>query len=640
LKQPVFLRVYRNGKLENVKQFTEEQVVIGRNTDVQICLDVDGISPLHAVIERRDTGYYVSDLGSETGTFRNGQKIFDEALGTGDEIQIGPFRLEFYVGVPKPKSPPPASVQPPVPTSSPVMAKLPEAPPPVTEVRAAPKVTATPLTKKAISPSAKGTYAPPSARGELKTLFRKSEGPVVEVVVAWKERIISTHHYSEVRDVRVGANPDCDISLPLLGLQAETFTLVKVGKGALVTFTAEMTGELISGDSEISLADLRKKGRVLQSESAFGVSLAQGEMIRLGLLNDTISFYVRYVPQTGKPIAAPVLDLTGSEATAVLMAVVMAVVFGVYQTFYSTNPLQDQAMVEEPIRKAIVTFKPPKPEIVPFTEDTQKEKKVTQVAEKKAVTTNKDPGQSGELRPNPQNQKTKQASSVVEQGGAKKTGADGANLATKKNRDVRNEGLLSVFGSKGTQDKLSQAYSGTGELAGLADSATGKAGFAQDREGDRLGSTLKNVGAGGKGTSTSGFAGVGTKGKGTGAFGYGSGGIGERGKIDINIEGAEAEFSGTIDREAIRRVIRENRRAFKNCYDQALRRNSDQYGRIEIQWDIVERGQVERAIVKSNSVGDQALGQCLVTKLRGLRFPEPPADEIARVVYPFVFAAQ
>jgi hypothetical protein len=71
-----------------------------------------------------------------------------------------------------------------------------------------------------------------------------------------------------------------------------------------------------------------------------------------------------------------------------------------------------------------------------------------------------------------------------------------------------------------------------------------------------------------------------------------------------------------------------------------LRKNQDSYGKIEIQWDIVERGRSTNVFVKSNTVGDQALGRCLVGKIQGLTFPEPPADQVARVVYPFVFAAQ
>src|SRR5690606_35299088 len=119
--------------------------------------------------------------------------------------------------------------------------------------------------------------------------------------------------------------------VPLLGVKAPSFTLVKIGQGTLVCFLPDMTGEVVKGNVESDLTEMRKKGRVLQSESSLGIALTQGETIRLGMMNDTISFFIRFVPQSSKPIAAPVFDMTGSEATAVIMAVVIAVVFGVYQ---------------------------------------------------------------------------------------------------------------------------------------------------------------------------------------------------------------------------------------------------------------------------------------------------------------------
>jgi hypothetical protein len=201
-------------------------------------------------------------------------------------------------------------------------------------------------------------------------------------------------------------------------------------------------------------------------------------------------------------------------------------------------------------------------------------------------------------------------------------------------------GLLSTFGGKGTQNQLSKAYSGTGELLGDAAKATGYSGSNEDRAGENLGGRLKNVGAGGKGTATYGIAGVGTSGKGTGTYGGGTGGIGKRGRVDLNIGESEAEFTGSIDREAIRRVIRENLKLFENCYNQALRRNSDAYGKVEIQWNIEERGRATSTVVKSNSIGDRQMGECIARVIRGLTFPEPPPDQIAQVTYPFVFAAQ
>src|SRR6185437_3691286 len=139
---------------------------------------------------------------------------------------------------------------------------------------------------------------------------------------------------------------------------------------------------------------------------------------------------------------------------------------------------------------------------------------------------------------------------------------------------------------------------------GMAESATGTAGMADTRAGDDFGTKLKDTGAGGKGTSTVGIAGIGTQGRGTGNTGYGSGGIGLKGSVQINVGGQEGEFTGGMDKEAIRRVIREHLREIRNCYERQLQRSPDLYGKLVLEWDIEEGGRVSRCSVKSNALGN------------------------------------
>ena len=108
MKSPIIFRVFKNNQLKEVKQFDLDQIVIGHDADVQLDLDDDAVSPIHCLIELRDTGYYICDLGSTSGTFKNGNVVLDEGIQSGDEISIGPFKLLFFVGVPKPKANPPS----------------------------------------------------------------------------------------------------------------------------------------------------------------------------------------------------------------------------------------------------------------------------------------------------------------------------------------------------------------------------------------------------------------------------------------------------------------------------------------------------------------------------------------------------
>jgi pSer/pThr/pTyr-binding forkhead associated (FHA) protein len=359
LKPPVFLRIYLNGKLETVKQFTEQQIVIGRNDDIQVPLKDESVSPLHAVIEERDAGYYVSDLGSQLGTLKNGQKAFDEALQSGDELHIGPYKIEFFVGVPKPTAAPKGSdVVTPLEKSKPK-----DTPPPISEKK---KKDAPPPAATASAPSAPYKAAkpaviapPPGNVSDLTRALKKSRGTLVEVVVAWKERVIATHHYRDKGEITMGSAEDCGIVIPLLGVSRSKHTLLKIDATVRVCLTAEMTGEYFKDDEHLSLAELKRKNRITQVESGFEFDLAQGETIRLGLHGDLLSIYIRYVQETPAPVIGPLFDLTASESTAVLMSFVIAAIFGLYMLIYSPKPLADETKLEEPLRKATVTFNPP-----------------------------------------------------------------------------------------------------------------------------------------------------------------------------------------------------------------------------------------------------------------------------------------
>lgn len=100
---------------------------------------------------------------------------------------------------------------------------------------------------------------------------------------------------------------------------------------------------------------------------------------------------------------------------------------------------------------------------------------------------------------------------------------------------------------------------------------------------------------------------------------------------DIKVENA------TIDKGALRGAIRDSRRNFKKCYDQALKRSPSASGKIVIQWDIEEKGNASLAVVRLNHTGDDEFGQCVKNKIEKIKFPQPPKGQVARVIFPFIF---
>ena len=77
----------------------QEVTTAGRHPDSDIFLDDVTVSRKHATFTRTPSGYIVSDAGSLNGTYLNRERIESAALGNGDEVQIGKFRLLFFTSV-------------------------------------------------------------------------------------------------------------------------------------------------------------------------------------------------------------------------------------------------------------------------------------------------------------------------------------------------------------------------------------------------------------------------------------------------------------------------------------------------------------------------------------------------------------
>ncbi len=76
----------------------DAEVSTGRHPDSDIFLDDVTVSRKHALFLQEGEGYAVQDVGSLNGTYVNRELVDRAVLRTGDEVQIGKFRLVFYAG--------------------------------------------------------------------------------------------------------------------------------------------------------------------------------------------------------------------------------------------------------------------------------------------------------------------------------------------------------------------------------------------------------------------------------------------------------------------------------------------------------------------------------------------------------------
>jgi pSer/pThr/pTyr-binding forkhead associated (FHA) protein len=74
---------------------TDSMTVLGRDGDCGVFLDDVTVSRRHAELRYFDGEYWVVDAGSLNGTYVNRKPVHTSPLTSGDEIQIGKFRLSF-----------------------------------------------------------------------------------------------------------------------------------------------------------------------------------------------------------------------------------------------------------------------------------------------------------------------------------------------------------------------------------------------------------------------------------------------------------------------------------------------------------------------------------------------------------------
>ncbi|MBK9293174.1 MAG: AgmX/PglI C-terminal domain-containing protein [Oligoflexia bacterium] len=641
-QQPVFLRVVKNSKPVEMKQFSQEQIIIGSGGDANLVIQNPQVSPIHAMIEVRNGKYFICDLGTEHGTFIKGQKIVETEIKSGEEFQIGDVTIEFHIGVPKPhvkeekqavpKAPPVAP--PPKPKAQPTQPS-----------KAAAQVAATigamghvhthPTTNK--NNKAKGTFAPPSSTN-IKTSLKPTQGSAVEVVVFWKDRVLNAYHFGKNKIVKVGSHPDNDIILPVFGAVRLKHPLLKIENTAKLILTPDMSGEVVRKDgSKVKIEDIKKSGGLEKVGSHYVFELKQNELVTV-YFGEGVELIIRYVSATSKIKIAPIINMTVNQLTWLIVMMLAAFLFLFYVFLYAPEPPEKIEEETIPPRKAQFFYKRPVEEITPV-EVAPKNAQET-IIDKEVAPARGEEGAAPEAKPN-QSQSNKQILTADKAGkdkGIQKAQGSAAGGAS-KNKDVSKSGVLGVFATKGVQEQLSKAYQGSGNVAGVSAGATGSGSEAAGA-GITTGAGLKEVGMGGQGTATVGIAGPKTKGRGGGVQGYGTGPLGAKKNATILAGGDDMTATGGIDKEAIRRVVLNNIRQIKACYEKGLNKDPGLYGKITIQWSIGAGGKVLDAGVKNSTMNSSEVENCAVTRLKSWKFPEPPINEIAVVSFPFVFQAQ
>ena len=185
-----------------------------------------------------------------------------------------------------------------------------------------------------------------------------------------------------------------------------------------------------------------------------------------------------------------------------------------------------------------------------------------------------------------------------------------------------------VFGRSGLGGELKNALGGisgarVGDAAGLGGLGTRGAG----------------PGGGGLDMSTVGLGALGTRGRGgggDGSYGEGATGIGRKIDRDVSISAGSPIIMGSLDKEIIRRIIKQHIAQIRYCYEKELVRSPGLFGKVATQFTISAEGRVQSAKVAQTTLNNAEVERCMMSKIRTWRFPKPKGGGIVIVKYPFI----
>lgn len=153
--------------------------------------------------------------------------------------------------------------------------------------------------------------------------------------------------------------------------------------------------------------------------------------------------------------------------------------------------------------------------------------------------------------------------------------------------------------------------------------------------------TRGGVGAGGGGRSTAELITRGPidTGAGRGARGVPTGVRVVESKVPA-FKSEAADALGGLTPEQVRVVVESHRSALQWCFEKELQRNAKLAGKVVVFWQIEPGGSVSTSRIKSSTVGDPSVDDCLQRQVVKWAFPAAANGQITKVFYPFVFSSR
>ena len=452
----------------------------------------------------------------------------------------------------------------------------------------------------------------------------------LEVKVFWNDTTLDHAHFYDPKTITIGESRKNTFAMSdeILGIGLDSFPLIETRQDRIyINVLDDMTGTIQIKEHVFPLEQIKESKKVKETELGHQFALPNQSLVRLQ--TGEITFQLSFV-SAPKRKAARLLSQTDYHlARAVGASFLFHGLFLLMMLFHDTSPqsveLNNDFNQGNRWEKMIVHAPQEKPK-----------PKANKGTNKEALSSRK----KGEKGKKPKEAKSKNPdASPTRQ--SKEHKIDEKEITKEALKALKGKGLIDLIGGgNGASSKLFKSLGGkkgssnTDGLIGSKGNSSGGPviGGVGSGDGDpngthslnSFGDLVKGLPGGGKGKIS------------------GHGDLKRKKIFKIKPCGPKARCGkGTIhdplDREIIRRVIKQNRKRFKYCYESELAKNKNLHGKLMVAFVINGKGRVSSAKIKSTSMNNDNVENCIVKRVKFMRFPHPKGAAKVTVHYPFYF---
>ncbi|MCK5688982.1 AgmX/PglI C-terminal domain-containing protein [Myxococcota bacterium] len=449
------------------------------------------------------------------------------------------------------------------------------------------------------------------------------EKKTLEVVLLWRESVMSVGHYPQAQSITIGDSTKSDFRISADGIPVELFHLLDSVEGEFViNWTDSMVLEVCGEDGDVQDQDEVKRRHNLYPYDLDGREQYQyllGLNDRVAVQIGEITFVLQYV-SPARLLLDSVLKTIDFYFTKILSLSFVGHLFVALALLLT--PLDPVGLSEDlfknPNRFVNLVLLEPKPKEIMAP-------KKFELSSSTAGAQHKD--KEGKFGKPKENQKDALAST---------RGAPTVDPNKREcDRKIVHESPILKALSGGKEGALSNVLGPGGLGTGINNALGGLRGRNLGDAGGAGGLGTRGTGPGGGGNSL-GIGGLGSGNR------RGTGGLdkidlsGRRRGKDVGIP-IRTVIKGCLSKAQVGRVLNRIKSQVRYCYEKELPRDPNLAGKIVTQFVVAGTGLVRSVSIEKTTMNDSAVEQCIVRVLKRLIFPPCPSGGVVEINYPWIF---